>query len=279
MQGFKKVDPDRWEFANEGFLGGQKHLLKTIKRRRNVIPSASQQVGGPCVELGHYGVEEELERLKRDKNLLMAEIVKLKLEHQASKDQVAAMEERIRITEKRQQQTMSFVAKIFANPILMQQYVEKHRQKKETEQIDIGHKRRLTMSPSVEDLVDVVSVAVGSDQLLNDHAEGLDLEHMQRDIETALFSAALEDEASSIVDLTASSIQSCSSANLDPVAETIWKELLSGKEAAEVLVDDQSDADVNVVDLVAETPECDEDLFDLVDQMGYLSSKTNNSIG
>ena len=56
----------KWEFANEGFLAGQRHLLKTIKRRRNVSHSNQQKGGsGACVEVGKFGLEGELERLKR----------------------------------------------------------------------------------------------------------------------------------------------------------------------------------------------------------------------
>ncbi|KAF5936083.1 hypothetical protein HYC85_027212 [Camellia sinensis] len=154
--GFKKVDPDRWEFANEGFLGGQKHLLKTIKRRRNVAQNMQQEVGA-CVELGQYGMEEELERLRRDRNMLMAEIVKLRQQQQNARDKVSGMEERIRNTERKQHQMMSFLAKALSSPSFVQQYVDKYLQKRKQRGVEIGRKRRLTMSPSVENLEEVAS--------------------------------------------------------------------------------------------------------------------------
>ncbi|XP_060208508.1 heat shock factor protein HSF30 isoform X1 [Lycium barbarum] len=244
--GFRKVDPDRWEFANEGFLGGQKHLLKTIKRRRNVGQSMNQQGSGPCIELGYYGMEEELERLKRDKNVLMTEIVKLRQQQQSTRNQIIAMGEKIESTERKQEQMMSFLAKIFSNPTFLQQYLDKHVQRKDKQRIEVGQKRRLTMTPSTENLQDVVSVAIGSDQ-----------PNIGTDIET-FFSAALDNESSSNVG--SASVVTASGTDIELAAENIWEELLSedlisGDRAEEVLVGDRPEVDVEVEDLVAETTE------------------------
>ncbi|XP_023769948.1 heat stress transcription factor A-2 isoform X1 [Lactuca sativa] len=153
--GFRKVDPDRWEFANEGFLGGQRQLLKTIRRRRNISQSTQQKHDfGPCIEVGQYGIEEELEGLKRDRSLLMAEIVRLRQLQQHSKDQLIAMENRLRSTERKQHNMMGFLAKAFSNPEFLQKYMAKYAHR-EQEHIEIGRKRRLTMVPSFENLQEV----------------------------------------------------------------------------------------------------------------------------
>ncbi|KAG8381799.1 hypothetical protein BUALT_Bualt05G0010300 [Buddleja alternifolia] len=249
--GFRKVDSDRWEFANEGFLGGQKHLLKTIKRRRNVMQSVTtQQVGGSCVEIGHYGMEEELERLRRDKNLLTAEIMKLKQQQQSSREQILAMEERIKGTERKQQQMMSFLAKAFRSPLFVQQYIDKCVQKNDKKCVEIGQKRRLTMS-GIEDQVEV----------------------------DALFFAALDDESDGLSDGV-----------LNPKVENAWEEflcddLMASGEVEEILGDHQP-LDVEVEELAAQTQDWGEDdlqdlvaqtqdwgeddLQDLVDQLGFL---------
>lgn len=93
--GFRKVDPDRWEFANEGFLRGQKHLLKTIKRRRQTPHPPQSQSSEACLEVGRYELDGELDRLIHDKGLLMAEVVKLRQDQQNSKARVQAMTEKL----------------------------------------------------------------------------------------------------------------------------------------------------------------------------------------
>ncbi|KAJ7953420.1 Heat shock transcription factor [Quillaja saponaria] len=128
-----KVDPDRWEFANEGFLRGQKHLLKTISRRKPAHGHSQQQAPqshgqsssvGPCVEVGKFGLEEEVERLKRDKTVLMQELVRLRQQQQATDNQMQTMVQRLQGMEQRQQQMMSFLAKAVQSPGFLAQFVQ-----------------------------------------------------------------------------------------------------------------------------------------------------------
>uniref|UniRef100_J3N2Q4 Acireductone dioxygenase n=1 Tax=Oryza brachyantha TaxID=4533 RepID=J3N2Q4_ORYBR len=141
--GFRKVDPDRWEFANEGFLRGQRHLLKTIKRRKppSNAPSSQQQSLTSCLEVGEFGFEEEIDRLKRDKNILITEVVKLRQEQQATKDHVKAMEDRLRAAEQKQVQMMGFLARAMRNPEFFQQLAQQKEKRKELEDA-ISKKRR-----------------------------------------------------------------------------------------------------------------------------------------
>ncbi|CAO2832310.1 unnamed protein product [Amaranthus hypochondriacus] len=129
--GFRKVDPDRWEFANEGFLRGQKHLLKGISRRKSVHAHSHPQQSPiqtasvkSCVEVGKFGLEEEVDRLKRDKNILMQELVRLRQQQQSTDNQLQTAGQRIQVMEQRQQQMMSFLAKAMHRPGFLAQLVQ-----------------------------------------------------------------------------------------------------------------------------------------------------------
>lgn len=147
--GFRKVDPDRWEFANEGFLRGQKHLLKSISRRKPAhghshpqpTPSHGQNASvGACVEVGKFGLEEEVERLKRDKNVLMQELVRLRQQQQATDNQLQTMVQRLQGMEQRQQQMMSFLAKAVQSPGFLAQFVQQ--QSESNRRITEANKKR-----------------------------------------------------------------------------------------------------------------------------------------
>ncbi|XVE57402.1 hypothetical protein DITRI_Ditri04bG0088200 [Diplodiscus trichospermus] len=148
-QGFRKVDPDRWEFANEGFLRGQKHLLRNISRRKPAHGHGYQQTQqshgqsssvGACVEVGKFGLEEDVERLKRDKNVLMQELVRLRQQQQTTDNQLQTMVQRLQGMEQRQQQMMSFLAKAVQSPGFLAQFVQQ--QSESNRRINEANKKR-----------------------------------------------------------------------------------------------------------------------------------------
>lgn len=140
--GFRKVNPERWAFANEWFLRGHKQLLKNIKRRKNPSQPISPQQGIElCVEVCRFGVNGEASSLRRDKQVLMMELVKLRQQQQNTRAYLHEMEQRLQATEMKQQQMMNFLTRVVQNPKFLLQLVNQKDKRKELEEA-LGTKRR-----------------------------------------------------------------------------------------------------------------------------------------
>ncbi|KAH0456841.1 hypothetical protein IEQ34_014748 [Dendrobium chrysotoxum] len=131
--GFRKIDPDRWEFANEGFLRGHKPLLTYINRRKS-SHAHSQHHSLPqnasfrsCDEVGKFGLDAYIERLKRDKNVLMQELGGLRQRQQATDALLQSLTAHAQEMEQRQHQMMSFLSKAMHSPGLLAQLVQRKR--------------------------------------------------------------------------------------------------------------------------------------------------------
>ncbi|KAL6876404.1 hypothetical protein ACP4OV_012976 [Aristida adscensionis] len=105
--GFRKVDPDRWEFAHASFLRGQTHLLRNIVRRGS---SATGGGGGGKKKNGASGDADAAG--SDDMAMVATEVVRLKQEQRAIDDRVASMWRRVQETERRPKQMLAFLLKV-----------------------------------------------------------------------------------------------------------------------------------------------------------------------
>ncbi|KAK4280879.1 hypothetical protein QN277_012439 [Acacia crassicarpa] len=124
--GFKKVDPDRWEFANEWFLRGQKQLLVNVVRRKQ-----SKNKNLMCYPEGLEELDEEV---------LVMEIARLKEEQKALDREVEGINKRLEATERRPQKMMAFLRKVVEDPDVLSRILA------EREERQLAEKRRRLMT-------------------------------------------------------------------------------------------------------------------------------------
>ncbi|XP_059651017.1 heat stress transcription factor A-5-like [Cornus florida] len=107
--GFRKIDPERWEFANEDFVKDQKTLLRNIHRRKP-IHSHSNPQGSP-VDLERASYDEEIDKLSREKAALEANVLKFKEQQSAAKLQLETLTQRVGGMEQKQEKVLAYLEK------------------------------------------------------------------------------------------------------------------------------------------------------------------------
>lgn len=121
--GFRKIDPERWEFANEDFVKDQKHLLKNIHRRKPIHSHGNPH--GSTVDPERAAFDEEIGTLSRDKDMLEANILRSKQQRSAEKLQLEEMTQRLDNMERRQEVLITTLEKAVRDPTFVEHLARK----------------------------------------------------------------------------------------------------------------------------------------------------------
>ncbi|XP_023639137.1 heat stress transcription factor A-7b isoform X2 [Capsella rubella] len=153
IMGFRKIETERWEFMNEGFLMGQRDLLKSIKRRTSSSFPSSLIHSHP----ESHDPSVELPQLREERHVLVMELSRLRQEEQRARGYIQAMEQRINGVEKKQRHMMSFLRRAVQNPSLLQQVLEQMRGLEEAAMID---QASLVKTEAVEHVSELEALAL-----------------------------------------------------------------------------------------------------------------------
>ncbi|KAI3744149.1 hypothetical protein L1987_57225 [Smallanthus sonchifolius] len=117
--GFRKIDPDQWEFANEEFIKGQRHLLKNIHRRKPIHSHSTPPQGTSSIQFSpseKKEYEDEIKKLKNETGSLRLQLQTHKQENHEKEHKLIFLLERLKNIQLKQKKMMSFLAQLLEKP-------------------------------------------------------------------------------------------------------------------------------------------------------------------
>lgn len=115
-------------------------MLKNIRRRSKYNKLHQQGTG---FNLMKPGLEDEVEKLRKDQNILKVEILKLRQQQENSHVQLTNVQERIRRAELKQCQMIFFLTRLARRPMFVEQLIQRVKRKRDIEGTDMGKRPRL----------------------------------------------------------------------------------------------------------------------------------------
>lgn len=118
--GFRKVDPEQWEFANDDFVRGQPHLMKNIHRRKPVHSHSlhNLQAQAPLTESERQSMVDEIEKLKQDREQLLMETNRYQHDWETYEIQMHCSKDQLEKLEHKQQKMLSSVSEALQKPMI-----------------------------------------------------------------------------------------------------------------------------------------------------------------
>ncbi|KAF3326806.1 heat stress transcription factor C-2b-like protein [Carex littledalei] len=113
--GFRKVNPDQWEFAHAFFLRGQTQLLQHIVRRNTNSCEKKKEAGNEAGGDSYTSVEGYASAAR--------EVANLKKEQKELEAELDRMWRRVKDTERRPSQMMAFLVKVVQDPSVLDRLV------------------------------------------------------------------------------------------------------------------------------------------------------------
>ncbi|ESQ39708.1 hypothetical protein EUTSA_v10000950mg [Eutrema salsugineum] len=134
--GFRKIDPEKWEFANDDFVRGQPYLMKNIHRRKPVHSHSLQnlQAQNPLTESERQSMKDQIERLRKENEVLLADLQNQEQERKVFELQVATLKERLQNMEHRQKSIVSYVSQVLEKPGLSLNLETHERRKRKSQE-------------------------------------------------------------------------------------------------------------------------------------------------
>lgn len=96
-------------------MKGHRHLLKNIKRRKTSSQTQTQSQEG-----SRFGLEGEIQELRRDRVVLVEELERLRRKQETMKRYLHLMEEKLKVIEVKQEMMLNFLLKKIKKPSFLQ---------------------------------------------------------------------------------------------------------------------------------------------------------------